>query len=182
MDKNEINKIIQENVFPDLEEFLGAEESSLFLYIHYNDEEHVSSTMIPSPGEKSVKPAMKMLAKEIYKEMDNLPSIIIAVEKVKYLEVDSDKPTLKSIEKFSNGIVFVALDVMETEGMAFLYSSDDMKEVSAKDYDPRSDDGPPVLNMALLSFVRECLVLGELVEEEEDDGKEDTPHISFSRN
>lgn len=181
MEENEIKKIIQDNVFPDLEEFFGAKDTGLFIYVHYNDEEHVSSTLIPSPDEKTIKGVMKMLAKEIYKEMENIPAMVVVVERVRYAEIDMDKPGVKSIDKLSDGIAVVALDVMETEGMAFLYSSEDMHEVSTKEYNPRDNDGPPILNQALLSFIRECLVLNKLVEED-DDGEEDTPHVSFSRN
>lgn len=181
MDEATTRKIIHEEVFPDMEEFFDATEDSLFIFMRYNDDEHVSSTLIPSPDIGIIKEVAKKLAKEIHKEMNDIPSDIIIVEKIKFTDIDLEAPHVITSSDMRDGIVVIKVGVLDSKhGMAFLYS-DDMDEISFKYFDFEDDDAPPKLKLATASLVNEFMILGGVTEREEED-EEDHTNFRFSRN
>lgn len=182
MDEDTTRKIIHEEVFPDMEEFFDATEDSLFIYMRYNDEEHVSSTVIPSPDNNIVKSVMKKLAKEIHEEMEGMPSEIIIVEKIRFIDIDLENPQVKSSSDMRDGLIIVKVGIMDSgQGMAFLYSKD-MEEISFKNFDLEDEDTPTKLSLATVSLINEFMILEGISEREEEDDKADDIKFRFSRN
>ena len=187
MEEKTIRDAIDMFVIPSLDESVET-ESSFFLYILYNEyEAGVKSLITPAPPFEVVDQVMKEVAKKVYEEMQGLPVIIVACEKIKFMEGEQEDV---NVDLLDSGVVILALEAQTAEGLVSIYSMPDLELVISKEFD-MGEDAPPYTTLAITAFMQETLVQAGLREEEDDgttdergDGSESKAEVNFrfSRN
>jgi hypothetical protein len=177
MDKETIEDAIDKFVIPSLDEFVET-ESSFFLYVMYEeDKAGVKSLITPAPPFEVIDQVMKEVAKKVYEEMHGLPVIIIACEKIKFLEKEESElvegeESEVNIDLLDSGVVILALEAQTAEGLVSIYSMPDLELIISKEFDMDGEEAPPYTTVAITAFMQETLVQAGL-REEEDDGAPD---------
>jgi hypothetical protein len=183
MNKRYMKKTIKDDVIPRLDEILKQEGSGLAIYVEYDDKKTgVMTTISPAPDLNNVEEVVRQVAREVYKNTERLPTLIIGCERITYAKFDFTEAVGPiDMNNTEDGIIIVALEASTATGFATLYSLPDMEEMTTKDIDKDSDDAPPYTMTAIAHFMDETLQSSGLIEKKEREEKESV-QFKFSRN
>ena len=190
MNEDEVKESITQTVLPALKDEFMKADSAFFIYIEYDEvAKGVKTLIVPAPPEELVEEVTEEVAKKIYAEMNQLPSLIIICEQIKYLKqgIDEVEQDDIDVDLLDSGIVLVAVDARTAEGFITLYKLPDMEEMITNRFDSGSEDIPSYAALAASAFMRQTIKEAGLVEEEDDEQMDDSERRSevqfkFSRN
>lgn len=186
MDKEYMQKTIEHDVLPKLGEFM-EEESSFTLYVEYENRKSGVKTIIsPAPPSDHIEEVMQQVAREIYKNTDMIPAIVIACEKIQYAGTSAEEITpdalMDSIKHLKHGIVVVAMEAATADGFVEL-RDDKLNKLGDRDFNKdTSDEAPPYTLLAIASFMRETLDVAGVVKNKTKKEEPENVQFRFSRN
>lgn len=175
MDKEYLQKVVDEDVLGDMSEFLES-DSAFFMYVEYEGgDKGVKTVISPAPDQDTIEEVMRKVAQKVYEEAQELPMIVVGCERIAFRK-EGDSGDMK------DGMIILAMDASQADGFISLYEIDNMSLVSKKDFSLDSEDVPPYTMTAIAAFMHETLEQAELIEKNEHKPDKTDVQFRFSRN